>query len=70
MEALIETGDLNLIEGTSSSFWGGGEPYESDAYDHDDVHGLNHQGYMLVHLRTNEGKRRAGIVIWKAENSL
>ena len=62
MEALIETGDLNLIEGTQSSFWGGGEPYESDAYDNEDVHGKNHQGYMLVDLRTNERKRRAGII--------
>ena len=62
MEALIETGDLNLIEGTKSSFWGGGEPYESQAYDDEDVHGKNHQGYMLVDLRTNERKRRAGII--------
>ena len=61
MEALIETGDLNLIEGTKSSFWGGGEPYDSQAYDNEDTHGKNHQGYMLVGLRTNERKRRAGI---------
>ena len=62
MEALIETGDLNLIEGSKSSFWGGGEPYESTAYDNEDVHGKNHQGYMMVDLRTNERKRRAGIL--------
>ena len=61
MEALIETGDLNLIEGTRSSFWGGGEEYESEAYDNDDIHGKNHQGYIVVGVRTNERKRRAGV---------
>ena len=63
MEALLETGDLNLIEGTKSAFWGGGEEYESDAYDNEDIHGKNHQGYMVIGIRTTERKRRAGIVL-------
>ena len=59
MEALIETGDLKLIEGATSSFWAGGELYNSEAYDNDDAHGKNHQGNMVMNLRDNEIRRRS-----------
>ena len=59
LEALLDTGELRLIEGATSSFWVGGEPYNSLSYDNKDAHGKNHQGEMLMNLRTNERKRRA-----------
>ena len=62
MEYLLETGDLNLIEGTKSLFCGGGEPYDSEAYDNEDIHGKIHQGYMVIGLRTNKRTRHAGII--------
>ena len=61
MDVLLDTGELILIEGATSSFWAGGEPYDSLAYDNEDSHGKNHQGIMLMNLRTNERMRRARI---------
>ena len=61
MEVLLDTGDLKLVEGATSSFWAGGEPYNSVAYDNEDAHGKNHQGEMLMNLRTNERARRAAL---------
>ena len=65
MEVLLDTGELVLIEGDTSSFWAGGEPFDSPAYDNDDSHGKNYQGKMLMNLRTNERARRAGLIILK-----
>ena len=63
MEVLLDTGELILIEGANSSFWAGGESFDSEAYDNEDAHGKNHQGEMLMNLRTNERTRRAGIAL-------
>ena len=54
MEALLATGEKHLIEGTTSSFWGGGARYEALAYDLEDAHGCNTQGLMLENIRENE----------------
>ena len=54
MDALIATGDTHLIEGTTSAFWGGGAHYDSPAYDLEDVHGKNNQGFILEDIRRNE----------------
>ena len=54
MDALLATGNKRLIEGTTSSFWGGGARYESIAYDLGDTHGKNHQGLILEDVRENE----------------
>ena len=59
MEALIETGDVKLIEGATSSFWAGGEHYDSEAYENEDAHGKNYQGNMVMNLRANEIRRRS-----------
>ena len=58
MEALLSTGDTHLIEGTTSSFWGGGARYESPAYDLGDIHGKDHQGLILEDIRENERTAR------------
>ena len=58
MEFLVDTGDVNLIEGASSSFWGGGEHYNSIAYDNQDAHGKNYQGVVVMRIRRNELVRR------------
>ena len=54
MDALLSTGNKHLIEGTTSSFWGGGARYESVAYDLHDAHGKNNQGLILEDVRENE----------------
>ena len=63
MDVLLDTGELILIEGASSSFWARGEPFDSLSYDNEDAHGKKHQGEMLMNLRTNERKRRAGLAL-------
>ena len=54
MEALLATGETHLIEGTTSSFWGGGARYDSLAYDLVDAHGKDNQGLILEDIRRNE----------------
>ena len=58
MEFLLDTENLTLIEGTTSSFWAGGEHYHSNAYDNQDVHGKNNQGCLVMYTRRNEHARR------------
>ena len=48
MEVLLDAGELVLIEGASSSYSAGGEPFDSPAYDNEDAHGKNHRGKMLM----------------------
>ena len=59
LEFLIETGEVTLIEGTTNSFWAGGEHYNSDAYENEDIHGKNNQGILVMRTRRNEAIRRA-----------
>ena len=54
MDVLLATGSKRLIEGTTSSYWGGGARYESIAYDLGDTHGKNTQGLILEDVRENE----------------
>ena len=39
MDFLLETEDLILIEGATSSFLAGGESFDLEAYDNGDAHG-------------------------------
>ena len=63
MEFLLETEDLVLVEGATSAFWAGGEPFNSLAYDNGDVHGKNNQGLLVMNTRENERNRRTAPVI-------
>ena len=58
LEFLIETGDITLIKGTTNSFWAGGEQYDSEAYENEDIHGKNNQGMLVMRTRRNEYIRR------------
>ena len=62
MEFLLETENLTLIEGATSAFWAGGEPYNSIAYDNDEVYGRNNQGRLVMDTRKKERNRRALLV--------
>ena len=59
MDFLLETEDLILIEGATSSFWAGGESFDSEAYDNGDAHGKNSQGKLVMTTRENERRKRA-----------
>ena len=49
---LLDTGDVNLIEGCRSHIWGGGHAYSSTAYDNGKpIRGQNRHGKITMNIR-------------------